>query len=207
MKALSLIQPYATLIALGYKLHETRSFKTNHRGPLLIHASAGKPKWAREVCEQNEIIQDILSRHGLTFDTLPRGVLLASCTVEGVYHIKKNFTEYISVQDEACGDYTPGRYAWRLEDVKVLPEPIPAKGSLGLWDAAKYMPGYQSSMILIRSYEFKHGLLHLERGVAEGMSNEEVADHYGFGKGDLLSVRDGEMPERQFFALQDFRDM
>lgn len=32
------------------------------------------------------------------------------------------------------GDYTPGRYAWILEDVKQLPEPIPAKGHQGLWN-------------------------------------------------------------------------
>jgi hypothetical protein len=32
------------------------------------------------------------------------------------------------------GDYTPGRYAWILTNVKALPEPIPAKGALGLWE-------------------------------------------------------------------------
>lgn len=32
------------------------------------------------------------------------------------------------------GDYTTGRYAWYLEHVTPLPEPIPAKGSLGLWE-------------------------------------------------------------------------
>ena len=32
----------------------------------------------------------------------------------------------------AFGDYTPGRFAWILEDVRQLPEPIPAKGQLGL---------------------------------------------------------------------------
>ncbi len=31
------------------------------------------------------------------------------------------------------GDYTPGRYVWRLENVRLLPTPIPYKGSLGLW--------------------------------------------------------------------------
>lgn len=31
------------------------------------------------------------------------------------------------------GDYTPGRYAWLLEDVHKLAEPIPAKGHQGVW--------------------------------------------------------------------------
>jgi len=32
------------------------------------------------------------------------------------------------------GDYSPGRFGWLLADIKALPEPIPCKGSLGLWD-------------------------------------------------------------------------
>ena len=40
-KALTLSQPYATLLALGQKRIETRSWSTSFRGPLLIHAGAG----------------------------------------------------------------------------------------------------------------------------------------------------------------------
>jgi hypothetical protein len=39
MKALSIIQPWATLLAMGAKKIETRSYRTPYRGPLLIHAS------------------------------------------------------------------------------------------------------------------------------------------------------------------------
>ena len=42
VKALSLTEPYATLIKLGKKKIETRSFKTNYRGELYIHASSTK---------------------------------------------------------------------------------------------------------------------------------------------------------------------
>ena len=31
------------------------------------------------------------------------------------------------------GDWTPGRWAWQLDDVDVLPEPIPATGRQGWW--------------------------------------------------------------------------
>ena len=34
----------------------------------------------------------------------------------------------------ALGDWTPGRYAWELRNIKLLPEPIPAKGQQGLWN-------------------------------------------------------------------------
>lgn len=40
MKALTIYQPYADLIALSAKRYETRSWATNHRGPTAIHAGA-----------------------------------------------------------------------------------------------------------------------------------------------------------------------
>ena len=42
MKVLSLTEPYATLIKNGIKTIETRSWKTNYRGKLYIHASSSK---------------------------------------------------------------------------------------------------------------------------------------------------------------------
>lgn len=43
MKALTLYQPWATLVALGVKTIETRSWATKYRGPLAIHAGARRP--------------------------------------------------------------------------------------------------------------------------------------------------------------------
>lgn len=43
MKALTLWQPWASLIALGVKTIETRSWSTSYRGPLAIHAAAKRP--------------------------------------------------------------------------------------------------------------------------------------------------------------------
>jgi activating signal cointegrator 1 len=43
MKAITLWQPWASLVALGVKTIETRSWQTSHRGPLAIHAAAKKP--------------------------------------------------------------------------------------------------------------------------------------------------------------------
>jgi hypothetical protein len=43
MKALTLWQPWATLIANGTKTIETRSWSTSYRGPLAIHAAAAIP--------------------------------------------------------------------------------------------------------------------------------------------------------------------
>lgn len=42
MKVISLLQPWATLVVIGAKKIETRSWNTKHRGPILIHASSRK---------------------------------------------------------------------------------------------------------------------------------------------------------------------
>lgn len=38
MKTLTIKEPFATLIINGYKTYEFRSWKTNYRGKILIHA-------------------------------------------------------------------------------------------------------------------------------------------------------------------------
>jgi len=52
MKALTLTQPWASLMALQSKTIETRSWYTAYRGELVIHAAKGFPKWAKETCEE-----------------------------------------------------------------------------------------------------------------------------------------------------------
>lgn len=50
-------------------------------------------------------------------------------TEELINKIKnKEYQQYI------CGNYAPGRYAWILEDIEPLEQPIPAKGQLGIWN-------------------------------------------------------------------------
>lgn len=49
MKVISIMQPWATLIVLGHKKIETRSWNTKYRGEILIHASAGKKPANRSI--------------------------------------------------------------------------------------------------------------------------------------------------------------
>jgi hypothetical protein len=134
MKAISLIQPYATLIMLGYKQYETRSWATKHRGLLGIHASAGKPAWAREVAATDPEISTILEQHNLKFDDLPRGQLLGTCVVDSMHKMDETWDLVLSDTEIACGDYSNGRYAWALSHVWVFPKPIPCRGALSLWE-------------------------------------------------------------------------
>lgn len=142
MKAITLIQPYATLIALGYKANETRSWQTTHRGPLAIHAGIGMPSWAREVAETDSVISSILHYHGLTFDTLPRRRVLAVAKVAGMLRIVEPGTgiglgrcdpALLSVNERASGGYMLGRWAWQLENVLTLAEPVACSGAQSIW--------------------------------------------------------------------------
>ncbi|MEK3688583.1 ASCH domain-containing protein [Paenibacillus sp. FSL R10-2736] len=73
MKCLTIRQPWATLIALGEKQIETRSWPTSYRGDLAIHAGMQVDK---AICK-TEPYQSVLARHGYTADNLPSGVILA----------------------------------------------------------------------------------------------------------------------------------
>ncbi len=128
MKVLSLIEPYATLIKLGKKKIETRSFKTNYRGELYIHASSTKiPKeW-----KNNKEVMSLVNDASLNF-----GYIICKCKLVDCVYMDEEFLDKIKKDnlEFICGDYRPLRYAWVLEDIKVLDKPIFAKGKLGIWN-------------------------------------------------------------------------
>lgn len=128
MKAITLTQPWATLVALGAKTIETRSWYTAYRGPLAIHAAKSIPTWVDEWAKD---VLPILSRlNVLPIWDLPRGCVLATCTLVDVVPTTKVQPD---ITEELFGDYTAGRFAWLLADVRQLLVPVPARGSLGLW--------------------------------------------------------------------------
>ena len=136
MKSLSLLQPWASLIIMRQKRLETRSWKTTYRGPLLIHASSKLPSGvqAKEFARYpnfKNIIEDMYE--------LPYGAVIGMVNLVGIYPTEDVTGETLmnmgfSDQERAFGDYTPGRYAWALEDVLPFEKPIPYKGSLSLWE-------------------------------------------------------------------------
>jgi hypothetical protein len=142
VKVLTLTQPWATLVAIGAKRIETRSWRTSYRGPLAIHAAKGFPKWARETSYEDVFWKAL---HGnrpkvLIYESkLPCGVILATCRLidciptETMY-LSPLFRHLFTEQEQAFGDYGERRWAWILDNLQALPEPIPAKRHLGLWD-------------------------------------------------------------------------
>lgn len=147
MKAITLLQPWASLWAATptLKLHETRSWPTKHRGPIAIHAGKGRAAAGRELWEQlwhslaflEEDYSPRLQAAGLprSFDELPFGAIIATTTIEDCQPtdtlIQRVKLDPLEIE---LGDFGLFRYAWRRGPVSLLPTPIPAKGSLGLWD-------------------------------------------------------------------------
>lgn len=135
MKVITIQQPWASLIMIGAKSIETRSWATKYRGQILIHASAGFPKANREFC-QTPIVRAYLRE----FNELPLGVILGQARLRHVYpseHLLSSFDfnpAAYNPNEREFGDYSQGRYGWMLDQVGVFDNPIPAKGQLGLWN-------------------------------------------------------------------------
>ncbi len=124
-------------MALEEKHVETRSWSTRYRGLVSIAASkTWQTADLRMSLEDDDFIW-AWNRHGIRqLKELPLGSIL--CIGRLVTCIK---TEYFNPDDPrfgereaAFGNYAPGRYAWVFEDVLALPQPIPVKGSLGLYN-------------------------------------------------------------------------
>lgn len=188
MKALSLWQPFASLVALGAKPIETRGWATSFRGPLAIHAtlmttSALVATYETEPCDCGGTGHTMLTTPAAVRATavaklgywpmcgknsepskgaqrLPFGAVVAVCRVvdcipivvandpyevdaefcmvrsldgERLYHKVGNTTADMTDQ-LPFGDFSHGRYAWMLQGMTQLAEPIPARGRQGLWN-------------------------------------------------------------------------
>lgn len=138
MKALTLTQPWATLIAVGAKKIETRSWGTSHRGRIAIHAAkgfasiGGKSGFAQQ-CEVPSF------RYGLVTANkpLPLGAFVATADLVDIKMIDMKLRASVLARptpEIEFGDYGSGRFAWYLENIKALTTPIPCVGHLGLWD-------------------------------------------------------------------------
>lgn len=134
MRAISLWQPWATLVAHGLKHFETRSWATNYRGTLAIHAA----KRPAKLDELNSVIRVALAGAGyLRLSELPYGCII--CAVNLVdcepteQAIERTWWKEIGHTERFFGDFTPGRFAWQLDNPYPLGD-IPAKGSQGFWE-------------------------------------------------------------------------
>ena len=138
LKALTLTEPWASLMRYGAKQVETRSWTTHYRGPVAIHAAKALPKHLESVCEQPHFAE-VLKAHGHYRASamfpwkFPTGKVLAIGMLEEIQYTEQ-VKESLTLQEQAFGNYTPGRHAWRFSAIYSLKTPIPVQGALWLWN-------------------------------------------------------------------------
>ena len=121
MKVLSLKEPFASLILNNRKHIETRSWKTNYRGELYIHASMTK---------MNKKDINLLKDKPFNY-----GYIICKCNLVDCIYMTKEYVKKMEKSSEFIyGDYSEGRYAWVLENIVPLKIPIKAKGQLNIWN-------------------------------------------------------------------------
>ncbi len=124
MRALSLRQPWASLVVAGLKDVENRRWRTTYRGPILIHAARteesgaalaplpeGALRWLRERAENG---------------TLPRGALLGHVRLIDIVQDADAFSPWAMPGAEI--------WHWLLAHAVAFPEPVPWRGLPGLFE-------------------------------------------------------------------------
>lgn len=131
MKALTISQPYASLIANGEKWVENRRWPSSYRGPLAIHAGKGT-----QYLSKSEMVR-------FATGCVVAVARLASCVRIGIVqfndmvpanrkHIAPGTTKFWS--EIARHPHTEGPWCWILEDIYKLESPVPFRGAQGLFD-------------------------------------------------------------------------
>lgn len=122
MKILTLKQPWATLVAEGIKNYEFRSWKTNYRGDILIHAGLGVDKEAIELYKNTNLV-------------FPKSKILAIVKINDCIQIDTDFNQHIkSLNNKAYGKKDRSGFAWELTLVKKINSSKTISGKLGLWN-------------------------------------------------------------------------
>lgn len=128
LKAITIVQPWASLIMLGLKRWETRSWRTSLRGPLLIHAGA---------TIDHDAIAELpwrAQRELLRARRLPTGAILGVAWVEDV--MAGQVAVELEPGQAPYGNFGDGRFAWRISAVKPVRPVMGVRGQQGLWNYA-----------------------------------------------------------------------
>ncbi len=112
MKGLTILQPYAYLIATGSKFIENRTWSTTYRGPLLIHA--GK--------SQSMLMPEDVGDPRLVFGAIVAVAELVDC---------RRYADLPAAM--RAHEHAHGPWCWVLDHVQPV-EPMPYRGAQGLFD-------------------------------------------------------------------------
>ncbi len=183
MKCLSLWNPWAVLWASGQKKIETRSWPYQGELPCVLAVHASK-KWTGELSDVAEMepFRSSLKSLGVNFSIpvpgrkaawgMPLGavvgmVRLVEC-VNTLTLIAPKLSPKLSPclgvkyldqfpNEQAFGDFTPGRYGWCADRFCLLENPIPCVGRQSIWELPVEVAAQIPANILktVASWEFQ----------------------------------------------------
>ncbi len=122
MKVLTIKEPWASLIINGYKKYEFRSWKTNYRGKILIHAGKSIDKDMLFIANKYNI-------------KINPGKILGEVEITDCIKVDEDFNKKIKQENTLVyhSNYTD-KYAWKIENIKKYDTLVEVKGKLGLWN-------------------------------------------------------------------------
>jgi hypothetical protein len=126
MKAITILQPWASLIACGAKKIETRSWATKYRGQIAIHVGKAVP----DMNLFTPLIDRVLREEHIYL-----GKVIAIAELVACECMTPELIAMVTEPEKSFGWYEPGRYMWMLANVRGI-EPVPAKGMQRIWEWA-----------------------------------------------------------------------
>ena len=119
MKAITVWQPWASLLVSGRKRYETRSWATTYRGPIAIHAAKRPVRRTIDALAADrgdgwttlDYFESLLMRPG-ELDQLPTGAIVGTAILTRCNLITEAFVAKLTPMELALGDFTLARYAW-----------------------------------------------------------------------------------------------
>jgi hypothetical protein len=137
VKAITLWEPWASLVLVQEKKVETRCWSTKYRGPLAIHAAAkSPPQWlgaSRHDSEFQRRLGIVEKKYGWQNHWWKETAGKILCIVNLV-EVEEADPRKVDDQERWFGNYEAGRYMFHLEFVERFIAPIPAKGNRMLWN-------------------------------------------------------------------------
>lgn len=137
MKCISISNPFAALIAKGYKTFETRSWPAPQSiigQRIAIAATKNIVPGVRVILDQDDFL-----KYYSWFDMpdpleMPAGCVVCTARLDSVELMTEEMLEEVSDAEKTFGHWQEGFYAWRLMDVEAFDRPIPIRGQQGLYD-------------------------------------------------------------------------
>lgn len=142
-KAISLWQPWAQLLVLGIKRYETRSWSTEYRGELVVHAARRPTPEVEDLNPRTgfpavelEAIYRRLEREGFARGELALGAALGTVILDDVIPTEQlePLHERVGPEELLLGNFAPGRFAWRVSCPLVWIPPRPCRGAQRLFE-------------------------------------------------------------------------